>query len=219
MKFLLFFCALSLGIPLGADENITFKVRLQPQLDMGDITRSADRTRYETEADAYLRRARLEIVGRPRENLLYIVAFSGDRWEQKGRSNEVILGYALVDYTFSAPLALQVGIGKLPYSRGALTSSARLAFIERPAIADMGGRFFKYFAPHIIVHGEFAGGALAYNFALSDGLQTGDSDRAFSGKTVAKSGDPGGVLQWRPHLSRQDRFPSDFFPLQNRAHQ
>lgn len=198
MIFLL--AILALPTALVADESIAFKVRLQPQLAMGDLARNADRTNYETEADAYLRRARLEIVGRPRKNLLYIVAFSGDRWDQKGRANEVVLGYALIDYSFSAPLALQVGITKLPYSRGALTSSSRIALIERPAISDIGGRFFKYFAPHIIVHGKLSDGVLAYHIALSDGFQVGDSDRAISGKTVSKSGDPAGVLriEWSP---------------------
>ncbi|MFT5086915.1 MAG: phosphate-selective porin [Candidatus Latescibacterota bacterium] len=200
MLFLLSIVGLLFCIQAGANENVSFKVRLQPRLAAGDIIRSADRTGYETETDAYLRRARLEIVGRPRKNLLYIVAFSGDRWDQKGRANEIILGYALVDYKFSDPLSLQLGLAKLPYSRGTLTSSSRLLLVDRPAVADMGARFFKYFAPHIVLHGKFANGALAYNFALSDGFQAGDSDRAFSGKTVVTSGDPGGVLriEWSP---------------------
>ncbi len=200
MIFLLCILVLSFCARAEADENISFKVRLQPRLDMGDITRRADRTVYESESDAYLRRTRLEIVGRPRKNLLYIVALSGDRWDQKGRSDKVTLGYALVNYRIADQLNLELGIAKLPYSRGALTSSSRLLLIQRPVIVALSARFFKYFAPHIMLHGKLAGGILAYNIALSDGLQAGDSDRAFSGKMVTASGDPGGVvrLEWSP---------------------
>jgi hypothetical protein len=162
-------------------------------MDFGDITRSADRTTYESEGDLYLRRARLEIVGKPLDRLLYILAFSGDRWDQKGRENKATLGYALVDYRLSKKLAFQVGLTKLPYSRSALTSSSKQLLIERPIIVGLGTSLLKYIATHFILYGKLAEGKLAYNVALTDGLQAGESDRAFSRKQVVKSGDPGFV--------------------------
>jgi hypothetical protein len=185
---------------LWADDKISIRVRIQPRVDFGDITRSADRSTYESEADMYLRRTRLEIVGKPIERLSYVLALSGDRWDQKGRSNAVTVGYALVDYRYSKRLGWRFGVTKLPYSRSALTSSSRQLLIERPAVVGLGTSLLRYFSPHFILYGKLAEGTLAYNFALTDGLQAGDSDRAFSGKEVVQSGNPGvvGRIEYAP---------------------
>jgi phosphate-selective porin OprO and OprP len=171
-------------------EDIDIKVRLQPRLDFGHLSPKAGGSTYDSGQDAYLRRMRLEIVGRPRKDLRYIVAFSADRWDQQGRSPEVILGYALLNYRRSAALNLQFGLAKMPYSRGLLASSSRLLLSERAAVANLAGRFFKYFSPHLVLHGKTANNTLNYYLTLSDGMQAGDSDRAFSGKAVTASGDP-----------------------------
>ena len=176
--------------PTRAANDLSFKIRLQPRLDVGPIARSADGSDYLSTQDASLRRVRLEIVGRPRDGLRYIVAFAADRWDQRGRNPSVILCYALANYRFTPALNLQFGLAKLPYSRGLLASSSRLMLPERAASADLAGRFFKFFAPHLVLHGRLAAGAIAYHLTLSDGLQPGDSDRAFSGQTVAQAGDP-----------------------------
>jgi hypothetical protein len=187
---------------LAANNDLSIKIRLQPRLDLGPITPSADRTTYASGQDAYLRRVRLEIIGRPRlskmgashsdtaPRLHYIVAFSADRWDQQGKTPAVILGYALINYRFTPALNLQFGLAKLPYSRGLLASSSRLLLPERAAISDLAGRFYKYFAPHLVLHGKLAAGTLAYHLTLTDGLQPGDSDRAFSGQTVLNTSTP-----------------------------
>ena len=194
MILILFIAALYGAVPLSAGTPLSIKVRLQSRLDAGPITRNSDRTAYDTDQDAYLRRARLELVGRPNDRLHYIFAFSADRWDQQGRTPEVILGYALLNYQFSTALGLQFGIAKLPYSRGALVSSSRLLLVERAPVADLGARLFKYFAPHLIFHGRLGQGAFAYQLALTDGWQAGDSDRAFSGQTTT-GGNLGTVLR------------------------
>ena len=186
----LFALVLLYGPKLFANDDISFKIRLQPRLDFGPLATNADRSAYESMQDASLRRVRLEIVGRPRERLHYIVAFAADRWDQQGKQPAVSLGYALFNYRFAKALNLQFGLAKLPYSRSLLTSSSKQLLIDRPAIADLAGRFYKYFAPHLVVHGQRADGLLGYYLALTDGLQTGDSDRAFSGQTTTQNGTP-----------------------------
>ena len=190
----LFFALLALALlpytNLSAADDIAFKIRLQTRLDFGPLIPSADRSSYVTSQDASLRRVRLEIVGRPRNRLHYIFALAADRWDQQGKNPEVILGYALLNYRFCAALNLQFGLAKLPYSRGLLASSSQQLLIERAAIADLAGRFYKYFAPHLVLHGKLSDGTLAYHLTLTDGLQAGDSDRAFSGQTVQQTGNP-----------------------------
>lgn len=197
---LLAIIALLSAVNLRADDTIIFRIRLQPRLDFGDITRRPERSDYKSEADMYLRRVRLEIVGKPTDRILYIAAFSADRWNQKGRDDQVTLGYAFMDYRFSERLRLHLGLSKLPYSKSALTSSSRQLLIERPAVVDLGTRLFNYFVPHIMLHGKLAQGKLAYNFTVMDGLQAGDLDRAFSRKEVVESGDPGfvGRIEFSP---------------------
>ncbi len=192
---LLFALVFLQGSKLSADDDIAIKIRLQPRWDFGPLVQTTDRTAYDSIQDASLRRVRLEIVGRPRDRLHYIVAFAADRWDQQGKQPSVTLGYALLNYRFAPAINLQFGLTKLPYSRGLLASSSKLLLIDRAAIADLAGRFYKYFAPHLVLHGRRADGLLAYHLTLTDGLQTGDSDRAFSGQTVEGNGTPVAALR------------------------
>jgi len=187
---LVVFFLLGTAASLRADEKISMRVRLQPRVDFGEIGRSADGSSYAREADMYLRRIRLEVAGKPVERLRYALIFSADRWDQKGRSNALTLAYALADYRFSSSVNLRLGLGKLPYSRSALTSSSRQLMVERPALIGMGTGLLKYFAPHLVLYGKFVQGTVGYSFALTDGLQTGEVDKAHSRKEVIRTGDP-----------------------------
>ena len=73
---LLFALVFLQGSKLSADDDIAIKIRLQPRWDFGPLVQTTDRTAYDSIQDASLRRVRLEIVGRPRDRLHYIVAFA-----------------------------------------------------------------------------------------------------------------------------------------------
>ncbi|MEE2874802.1 MAG: hypothetical protein VX893_18045 [Candidatus Latescibacterota bacterium] len=75
---------------------------------------------------------------------------------------------------------MQFDLAKLSYSRGLLASSYKLLHIDPVAIPDLASHFYKYFAPHLVLHGRRADGLLADHLTLTDDLQTGDSDRGFS---------------------------------------
>ena len=55
------------------------KIRLQPRWDYEPLVQTTNRTAYHSIQDASLRRVQLEILGRPRDRLHYIVAFAADR--------------------------------------------------------------------------------------------------------------------------------------------
>ena len=90
------------------------------------------------------------------------------------------LGYALLNYRFATAVNMQFGLAKLSYSRSLLASSYKLLHIDPVAIPDLASHFYKYFAPHLVLHGRRADGLLADHLTLTDDLQTGDSDRGFS---------------------------------------
>ena len=96
-----------------------------------------------------------------------------------GQTPLTTLGYALLNYRFAIAVNLQFGLAKLPYSRGLLASSYKLLLIDPVAISDLASRFYKYFAPHLVLHDRRADGLLADHLTLTDDLQTGDSDRGF----------------------------------------
>jgi hypothetical protein len=193
-RTLLLVLLLSLAISASADDKINFKVRVQPRLDFGDFADSAG-DEYETQQDFYIRRNRLEVVGRPLPDVLYILAVSGDRSGQRGASSDAKMAYAFVDYKLATTARLRAGLVKLPYARGALVSSSRLLLIERTQTANAAASAFgSYITPHLTLHGKLRDGSVGYSVALTDGLQPGDTDR-LSPQSVSAS-DPGFVSRF-----------------------
>ena len=187
---------LTLAVETRADDSIDFKVRIQPRADVGDFT-SAASSGCESQLDLYIRRARLELLGRPTDGLFYILGLSGDRAGQRGSANSTELAYAFVNYRLAPALQLRAGLVKLPLSRGGWVSSARLLLIERTQTVSMAAAAFgRYITPHLALHGRSRGGTIGYSVAVTDGLQPGDSDRRFSGATVSASDNPGLVLRF-----------------------
>jgi len=173
-------------IKVKEDTDLTIRARLQPRLDWGDLTRSRDGSRYETESDIYLRRSRLEFEGSLIKNLKFAIHLSGDKWGQKGHDDEIELFYAYLDYKFLDELSLRAGKAKLPYSRVSLTSSAYQLLIERPVSTEATKRIFDdYYQPNLLLHGKFLGGIIAYNLAFGDGWEEGKTLR--TGNTVHKA--------------------------------
>lgn len=190
-RSLMLLLLLSVAIDVSADDKINFRVRLQPRLDLGDHAASGG-SDYETQQDLYIRRSRLEVVGRPMPDVLYIVAVSGDRGGQRGASSEAELAYGFVDYRFDAALRLRAGLVKLPYSRSALVSSSRQLLVERTQTVGVAASAFgSYRTPHLTLHGKLRDGGIGYSVALTDGLQPGDTDR-LSRQSVSAS-NPGFV--------------------------
>ncbi len=177
------------GVTISAAEhtNLTVRVRLQPRLDFGDLTIGRGGTRYESESDLYLRRARPEFGGNLIKNLKYAVYLSADKWQQKGQDEEVELFYAYLDYKLLDEFAVRVGKADLPYSRISLSSSSRQLLIERPASTEAAKKVFDDFEqPNLLLHGQFLEGILAYNLAYGDGWEEGKTLRA--GNTVHTAG-------------------------------
>ena len=56
-------------IRFGENKSLTARFLIQPRLDLGDLTKSHDGERYETESDLLLRITRLEFDGYLIENL------------------------------------------------------------------------------------------------------------------------------------------------------
>ena len=176
-----------------ADDSISFKVRIQPRADVGQFAAGDD---YSNQLDLYMRRSRLELLGKPTEGVFYILAVSGDRWGQRGASGGGDVAYAFVNYRLSGSADIRAGLVKLPFSRGALVSSSRILFIERSlTVSTVAGAFGPFITPHLSLHGRLKNGSLGYSLALMDGLQPGDSDR-FSGTAVGASENPGLVARF-----------------------
>ena len=160
------------GITLGKehDMNLTIRFRLQPRVDIGDLTLSRDGRSYNSESDFYLRRTRLEFEGDLIKNLKYAVHLSGDKWGKAGQADKISLFYAYLDYKFLDTLSLKIGKAKLPYSRISLTSSSKQLLIERPVSTEATKKFFDDFEqPNILAHGKLLNGIMAYYFSYADG--------------------------------------------------
>ena len=167
---------LALANPGLGDDSIKFKVRIQPRADFGD-----------SQHDLYLRRSRLEASGRPLDGVNYVLAVAGDRWGQRGRSVGGDLTYAFVNYDLAAPVAMQVGLAKLPFVRSARVSSSRILFIERTKTANTAASALgPYITMHLAVHGRLQDSTIGYRVAVMDGFQQGDSD-SFTGSTVTSA--------------------------------
>ena len=68
-----------LKVKISDDTDISFRIRMQPRLDMGDLVKNEAGTSYESEIDNYLRRLRLEIGGNMVKDLKYNLVFEADK--------------------------------------------------------------------------------------------------------------------------------------------
>ena len=176
------------GISIGKSEdlNLTIRFRLQPRLDLGDLTQSRDGRSYASESDLYLRRMRLEFEGNLIKNLKYAIHLSGDKWGKTGQADKISLFYAYLDYKFLDTFSLRAGKAKLPYSRVSLTSSSKQLLIELPVSTDAAKKLFDDFEqPNVLAHGKLHEGIVAYYLAYADGWAEGKTLRP--GNTVYKA--------------------------------
>jgi phosphate-selective porin OprO/OprP len=160
------------------DVDLRVRIRLQPRLDFGDLIKNdaPTPTGYLSETDMYLRRIRLELGGSVFKNLKYTLVFEADKNSKAGAKNEVKVHLANIDYKYRDALSVRFGKAKLPYSRVSLTSSSKQLLIERPRGTEEAKKLFNdYLQAHIMLHGKFRGGVLAYNLAVADGWEPGST--------------------------------------------
>src|SRR3989337_152543 len=164
-------------VKVSDETDISFRVRLQPRIDMGDLIKSEDGNSNESEMDMYVRRIRLEIGGQLYTNLKYSLVFEADKngkfaSTSGSPTNEIKIQTANIDYKFQDAFAVRFGKAKLPYSRVSLTSSSKQLIIERPVSTEAAKKLFDdYYQSHLMLHGKVAEGILAYNLALGDGWE------------------------------------------------
>ena len=164
-------------VKVSDETDISFRVRLQPRIDMGDLIKSEDGKSNESEMDMYVRRIRLEIGGQLYTNLKYSLVFEADKngkfaSTSGSPTNEIKIQTANIDYKFQDAFAVRFGKAKLPYSRVSLTSSSKQLIIERPVSTEAAKKLFDdYYQSHLMLHGKVAEGILAYNLALGDGWE------------------------------------------------
>src|SRR3989337_2099499 len=167
-------------VKISDDTDISFRVRMQPRLDMGDLVKNEVETSYESEIDNYLRRLRLEIGGNMGKELKYSLVFEADKNGKFASSgsptNEVKIQMANIDYKFNDSLGVRFGKAKLPYSRVSLTSSSKQLIVERPVSTDAEKKLFDdYYQSHLMFSGKALEGLFGYNFfaaSVETGLST-----------------------------------------------
>ncbi len=164
-------------VKISDDTDISFRVRMQPRLDMGDLVKDEGGTSYESEIDNYLRRLRLEIGGNMVKELKYILVFEADKNGKFASSsgspaNEVKIQTANVDYKFDDQFGVRFGKAKLPYSRVSLTSSSKQLIVERPVSTEAAKKLFDdYWQSNLMFYGKASEGMFAYNVAIGDGWE------------------------------------------------
>src|SRR3990170_6139977 len=147
-----------LKVKISDDTDISFRVRLQPRIDMGDLIKSEDGKSNESEMDMYVRRIRLEIGGQLYTNLKYSLVFEADKngkfaSTSGSPTNEIKIQTANIDYKFQDAFAVRFGKAKLPYSRVSLTSSSKQLIIERPVSTEAAKKLFDdYYQSHLMLH-------------------------------------------------------------------
>lgn len=174
-------------VKISDDTDISFRVRMQPRLDMGDLVKNEAGTAYESEFDNYLRRLRLEIGGNIVKELKYSLVFMADRNGKFASSgsptNEVKIQIANIDYKFDDSLGVRFGKAKLPYSRVSLTSSSKQLIVDQPVSTEAAKKLFDdYYQSHIMFYGKASEGLFAYNIAIGDGWEPNST--IHSGKTT-----------------------------------
>ncbi len=179
-----------LKVKISDDTDISFRVRMQPRLDMGDLVKNEAGTSYESEIDNYLRRLRLEIGGNMVKELKYSLVFEADKNGKFASSgsptNEVKIQIANIDYKFNDQFGVRFGKAKLPYSRVSLTSSSKQLIVERPVSTEAAKKLFDdYYQSHLMFSGKASEGLFAYNFAIGDGWEPNST--ISTGTTVHKS--------------------------------
>jgi phosphate-selective porin len=168
------------GVTISAAEytNLTVRILLQPRLDTLDLTRARDGNRYDSERDLFIRRAWLDLYGDLIKNLQYAVRLAADNVGRKLVDEETNVLNAYLDYTFFDAFSVRAGKAKLPYSRIGLSPSAKQLLIERPIFAAPGARVFdEYYQPNLLVHGNIWEGVFAYNLAIAQGWDDGETLR------------------------------------------
>lgn len=179
-----------LKVKISDDTDISFRVRMQPRLDMGDLVKNEAGDSYESEIDNYLRRLRLEIGGKMVKELGYSLVFEADKNGKFASSgsptNEVKIQIANIDYKFKDTLGVRFGKAKLPYSRVSLSSSSKQLIVERPVSTEAAKKLFDdYYQSHLMFSGKVSEGMFAYNFAVADGWEPNST--ISTGTTVHKS--------------------------------
>ncbi|MEK6713061.1 MAG: porin [Nitrospirota bacterium] len=179
-------------VKISDDTDISFRVRMQPRLDMGDLVKNEVGTSYESEIDSYLRRLRLEIGGNMVKELKYSLVFMADRNGKFASSgsptNEVKIQIANIDYKFDDSLGVRFGKAKLPYSRVSLTSSSKQLIVDQPVSTEAAKKLFDdYYQSHIMFYGKASEGLFAYNIAIGDGWEPNSTISTTGPTTVHKS--------------------------------
>jgi len=179
------------GVTLTSNESdLNVRIRLQPRFDFGDLVKSRDGKSYESQGDLYLRRIRLEMGGHLlTKTIAYNLTLTADKWDKAGNSNEVGVQYAFVKWLADDALVFTVGKEKLPFSRVSLTSSSKQLIVERPVSTEAAKKLFgasdAYYQPKFSVGCKLAEGLFAYEVAVADGWQNGETVQ--TGRTVLTS--------------------------------
>ena len=166
-------------IKISDEADVTFRVRLQPRFDFGDLIENSTNTSYERESDLYFRRIRLYVKGHLLKDLQYNLTFDADKWEKTGNADSVDIYYAYLRYHYSDMINVELGKHKLPYSRIALTSSSKQLIIESPASVGAAKSLFGDYGQFMVmVDGKinsFKEAQINYYVAFGDGITTGDT--------------------------------------------
>lgn len=163
------------------ESDLNIRVRLQERLDYGDLVVNRDKTGWDTESDLYLRRIRLEMGGHIlTKTIAYNLTITADKWDKDdGKANEFGIQYAYVKWFADDAYVLTIGKEKLPYSRVSLTSSSKQLIVERPFSTEDTKKLFgaadPYYQTKISLGGRLAEGMFAYEVAMADGWQNGET--------------------------------------------
>ena len=162
------------------DSDLNIRIRMQPRIDYGELIESEDKKSFESDSDIYLRRLRIEMSGQLYSKVVkYNLTLSGDKWEQKGSSNKVNVFYAYTEAKINDALSVMIGKEKLPYSRVSLSSSSKQLLIDRPSSTEAAKKIFgptdAYYQPKLAFKGSVLDSMVAYEIALADGWQNGDT--------------------------------------------
>jgi phosphate-selective porin OprO/OprP len=94
-----------------------------------------------------------------------------------------MLEYGWINYRFVDEAQLQAGQFKMPFSRGELTGTAVLQFVDRANAVDA---FKPSYDVGAMLHGKTLGGKLAYNAGLFNGTGQGSTRTTNSGAWAAR---------------------------------
>jgi hypothetical protein len=179
------------GVTLTSNESdLNVRIRLQPRIDFGDQVKNT--STYESQGDIYLRRLRLELGGHLlTKTIAYNLTLTGDKWDKAGNANAIGVQYAYAKWFADDALVFTVGKEKLPYSRVSLTSSSKQLIVERPVSTEAAKKLFgsseAYYQPKFSIGGRLAEGIFAYEAAIADGWQNGETIQSTGARKVLTS--------------------------------